>query len=396
MTLDGPTRKSPCSVTDPADLVSRVYEAALDSSRWPSFMERLASSLNAGMGMLWLHDFDAARYGFDSDGGNLSTVVGLDPTTLAQFSAHYGACNVWVPNASQLPEGSITVSSALYPDALLKRTEWYDGFLRKCDLFYAVGSSIVKEDKRDLKMSFVRPERAGRYEAAELHLVRRLMPHLRNAVLLHRSLYRLKALAASALAALDRIPMGIVLLTSSGLLMHANRRAHELVVATTALRFASSGRLQGASPAATVSLQRLIREAVATATGNGLSPGGALRLTGPQGRRLHLIATPLPFEHSPFGEGAAAALFCSDPDAVAGGVARRLESMFGMTPAEARLTEALAHGQSLQQYAQARSLALSTVRTQLKAATAKTGTRRQADLVRIVLTGPAVLGIGNI
>ena len=176
-------------MSDPAALVSHIYDAALDSSRWPSFMERLASSLNAGIGMLWLHDFEAARYGFDNEGGNLSTVTGLDATTLAEFSAYYGARNVWVPNASQLAEGSITVSSVLYPDALLKRTEWYDGFLRKCDLFYAVGSAIVKEEKRDVKMSFVRSERAGRYDEAELRLVRQLMPHLRNAVLLHRNLY---------------------------------------------------------------------------------------------------------------------------------------------------------------------------------------------------------------
>ena len=382
-------------MSDPAPLVGSIYDAALDSSRWPAFMERLATSLNAGIGMLWLHDFGAGRYSFDSEGGNISTVTGLDATTLAEFSTYYGARNVWVPNASQLAEGSITVSSALYPDALLKRTEWYDGFLRKCDLFYAVGSSIVKEEQRDVKMSFVRSERAGMYDDAELHLVRQLMPHLRNAVLLHRQLFRSKALAASALAALDRVPMGIVLLTGSGLLMHANRRAHELVHTTTALRFDASGALQAGSPAATAALQRLIREAVATASGKGLSPGGALRVTGRNGRRLHLIVTPLPLEASPSGQGAAAAVFCSDPGAVVPGVARRLESLFGMTPAEARLTEALVQGQSLQQYADARRLTLSTVRTQLKAATAKTETRRQADLVRVVLTGPAVLGAGN-
>jgi len=395
MMLNEQARTHSRSANDPAALVSGIYDAALDSSRWPAFMERLASSLNAGIGMLWLHDFAAARYSFDTDGGNLSTTTGLDSTTLAEFSAYYGARNVWVPNASQLAEGSVTVSSVLYPDALLKRTEWYDGFLRKCDLFYAVGSSIVKDERRDVKMSFVRSERAGRYDEAELHLVRQLMPHLRNAVLLHRKLHRLKALAASAMAALDKVPTGIVLLTSSGLLMHANRRAHELANATAALRFDSSGRLQASSPAATGSLQRLIREAVGTATGKSLSHGGALRLTGRYGRRLHVLVTPLPLDHAPFGEGAAAALFCSDPDATVGTVARQLESMFGMTPAEARLTEALVHGQSLQQYAEARSVSMSTVRTQLKAATAKTGTRRQADLVRIVLTGPAVLGLGR-
>lgn len=383
------------SVNDPADLVSRVYEAGLDSSRWPSFMERLASSLHAGVGMLWLHDFGAARYSFDSSGGNLSAVTGLDATTLAELSAYYGERNVWLPNASQLAEGSITVSSVLYPDALLKRTEWYDDFLRKCDLFYAVGSSIVKQEKRDVKMSFVRSERAGRFNDAELHLMRQLLPHLRNAVLLHRNLYRLKALSASVMAALDLVPTGIVLLTSSGLLLHANRRAHELVNSTAALRFESSGTVQASSLAATGSLQQLIREAVGTATGKGLSHGGALRLRGRHGRRLHVLVTPLPLDPAPFGEGVVAALFCSDPDAVVGAVARQLESLFGMTPAEARLTEALVHGQSLRQYAQARRVTMNTVRTQLKAATAKTGTRRQADLVRIVLTGPAVLGLGR-
>ena len=245
-------------------------------------------------------------------------------------------------------------------------------------------------------MSFVRSERAGRYDEAELHLVRQLMPHLRNAVLLHRNLYRLKTLAASAIAALDRVPMGIVLLTSSGRLMHANRRAHELVHATAALRFEPSGCLKATTLAATGCLARLIRDAVGHGGRQGrLTPGGALRLAGRDGRRLHLLVTPLPLESSPFEADAAAAIFCSDPDAAAGAVARHLECMFGMTPAEARLTEALVGGQSLRQYAEARRLAMSTVRTQLKAATAKTGTRRQADLVRIVLTGPSVLGLGK-
>jgi DNA-binding CsgD family transcriptional regulator len=101
----------------------------------------------------------------------------------------------------------------------------------------------------------------------------------------------------------------------------------------------------------------------------------------------------LPLDRSPFGEDAAAALVCSDPDAAMADMGQQLQGMFGMTPAEARLTEALVQGQSLRQYADARRVTMSTVRTQLKAATGKTGTRRQADLVRIVLTGPAILGI---
>jgi DNA-binding CsgD family transcriptional regulator len=67
-----------------------------------------------------------------------------------------------------------------------------------------------------------------------------------------------------------------------------------------------------------------------------------------------------------------------------------LQRIYGMTPSEALLTEALVSGRSLAQVAEERAVSIHTVRTQLKAATAKAGAKRQADLVRIILTGPAM------
>jgi len=338
-------------VSNPAkldQLISGIYDAALDSARWPAFMKSLASSLNAGFGMLWMHDFNNGSVNLEHNGGNVSSVIGLDSAALAQYTNYYAAPNVnpWLPNASQLAEGSITVSSVLYPDALLKRTEFYSDFLRQQDLFYGVGSSIIKQGTRDVKMSFVRSERAGRYDDAELHLVRQLMPHLRNAVVLHRELYRLKLLSASAMAALEMVPVGVILLTSSGLLLHANRRAQELIARTAALRFGSAGTLHAASTAASAALQRLIHDAVQTGAGKGRAHGGALRLVSANGRGLQVLVTPLPVGSSPFGGEAMAAIFCSDPDAVIGAFSRTLETMYRMTPAEAQLTEALVNGQS--------------------------------------------------
>lgn len=372
-------------------LVSSIYDAALDSALWPAFMERLASSLNASLGMLWMHDFRNGTASFESDGGNVSAVKGLDATAIARYTNYYVGRNVWVPNASQLAEGSITVSSALYPDNLLKRTEFYSDFLRVNDLFYAVGSSIVKQDTRDVKMSFARSECAGRYSDAELHLVRQLMPHLRNAVVLHRELHRLKVLSASATAALELVPLGVILLTRSGLLLHANRRAHQLVTRTAALLFGAGSTLQAASTSTTASLQQLIQDAVRTGAGKGLAHGGTLRLRSSSGRELQVLVTPLPAESSLFGGDAVAAIFCSEPDSVVNVLSRTLEIMYSMTPAEAHLTESLVYGQSLKQYAEVRGVSMNTVRTQLKAVAAKTGAKRQADLVRIVLTGPAML-----
>lgn len=384
-------------MSDPAklaELVSSIYDAALDRTRWPSFMENLSSTLNAGLGMLWMHDFSKGSSSFENGGVNISAVTGLDSVALNRYADYYAARNVWLPNASQLAEGSITVSSVLYPDAMLKRTEFYSDWLRDLDLFYGVGSAIVKQGERDVKMSFVRSERAGRYDEAELLLVKQLMPHLRNAVVLHRELHRLQMLSASATAALEMIPVGVILLTGAGLMMHANRRAQELAARSGALCFGAGGTLHATNPGATAALRKLMHDAVQTGAGKGLAHGGSLRLAGAGGAELQALVTPLPVESTPFGGDAMAAIFCSDPQAVVGVLSRTLECMYRMTRAEAKLTEALVNGQSLQQYAEARCLSMNTVRTQLKGAAAKAGAKRQVDLIRIVLTGPAILSAG--
>lgn len=382
-------------MNDPAkvgQLIGSIYDAALDSTRWAAFMESLASLLNANFGIFWLHDFGNRSVSLATDGVNVSATFGSDSIVARFTNPYFVQRNVWLQNASQLAEGSITVSSLLYPDSLLKRTEFYGDFLRESDIFYAVGSAIVKQDARDVKMSFARPERAGRYSTAELQLFQQLMPHLRNAVVLHRELHRMKQLSASAMAALELVPVGVILLTSAGFLLHANRLAHALVSRTGALRFAAGGAFQTAGMTTTASLQRLIHDAVQTSAGKGVAHGGSLRLRGTSGRELQVLVTPLPLGASPFGGDAPrAAVFCSDPDAVVGELTGTLQGMYGLTSAEAHLTEALVNGQSLKQYAEARCVSMNTVRTQLQAVTAKTGAKRQADLVRIVLTGPAML-----
>ena len=61
----------------------------------------------------------------------------------------------------------------------------------------------------------------------------------------------------------------------------------------------------------------------------------------------------------------------------------------GLTAAEARLTSAFVSGVPLEEYAQRRGVGLGTVRFQMKQVLAKTGTNRQADLVRRILCSAA-------
>lgn len=68
--------------------------------------------------------------------------------------------------------------------------------------------------------------------------------------------------------------------------------------------------------------------------------------------------------------------------------ARQLISMFGFSPAEARLARALCHGETLEEHADAQGVKLPTVKTQLRAVFAKTQTDRQVSLVSLILAIP--------
>jgi len=61
-----------------------------------------------------------------------------------------------------------------------------------------------------------------------------------------------------------------------------------------------------------------------------------------------------------------------------------LMQVFGLTAAEARLTEALAAGRSLEQIGEERGTSYGTLRVQLKSVMSKTGTRRQGELIALV------------
>lgn len=66
------------------------------------------------------------------------------------------------------------------------------------------------------------------------------------------------------------------------------------------------------------------------------------------------------------------------------GTSGRLQRLFGLTPAEAELSERLTNGESLETIAEARRVTIDTARTQLRTTFKKTGTHRQGELVSLV------------
>lgn len=68
-----------------------------------------------------------------------------------------------------------------------------------------------------------------------------------------------------------------------------------------------------------------------------------------------------------------------------------LQSMFGLTPAEAVITYTITQGCNLDEAARRSGITVSSARTYLKRIFGKTGVNRQADLMKMVLSSPAAI-----
>lgn len=109
----------------------------------------------------------------------------------------------------------------------------------------------------------------------------------------------------------------------------------------------------------------------------------------PPRRPLQLMVTPFHSSEVLTEDRPAALVFLTDPDAQPASRATLLQAFYGLTPTECRLAEQLAQGWELAQIAGKLHVAVGTVRTHLKNIYRKTGTGRQADLVRLVLGLPS-------
>jgi DNA-binding CsgD family transcriptional regulator len=116
----------------------------------------------------------------------------------------------------------------------------------------------------------------------------------------------------------------------------------------------------------------------------------AWRITRQHGRslQLHIRIAPFPREHSPGGSRFAAIALIGDPERAQRLPFETMRSVYGLTPAEAKLALLLLEGKSISEAAHENEVTKDTVRSQVKSIFLKTGTRRQGELIGLLSSIP--------
>jgi len=371
-------------------LIRHVYGAAADETQWPAVLEHLADEYHGGVAGLQY------RTGVDGQISS-SKFVRFDPALQRAYGSYFATRNPWTRITQPLfRPGFVYTPDSMLPISQLERTEFYDGILRPAGVVHCFGACVLRRGDDVLSFTVVRSRAVGAYDVRELNSVRPILPHLRRAVQVNERLSGLARTRACLADGLDSLRQGVVVINRRGRIVFANQAARAIVALQDGLSIAVDG-LIPASRDERRRLRALLDESVRTGAGEGFSAGGAMTVARPSMKRpFFLLIAPLKLPLESAGLSGMSTIFISDPEAQVENIDELLHRLYGLTAREARVANAFAASGSLDQTAEQLHLSRETVRWHIRHIYRKTGTNRQAALLRLLIQGASRLKLESL
>jgi DNA-binding CsgD family transcriptional regulator len=372
-------------------LIGLIYEAAVDPARWNDVLRGIGHHVSCGQVAVVNHDLREEKASFAHS-------FGFDDATMQEYGETWAPHDPGAQVLYTMPTGVATATNFHYPNRNWRRTEYFNEFAKKHDIYFQMGIVLAQDPQRNSFLGCERDRFEGEWGQEQIQVLHLLGPHLKRSFQIGRQFSALREQSIGLASALDRARIGIVFFDESGSVVYINPRAAECLSGAGPLTLAA-GRLSASDAAAGARLLRLIHAAAATGRAAGSHSGGFVAFPAePPRRRLfaHVFPFYSPSASSTFGNRRVCAVaFLAREGDVAPPPAEFLCGVYRLTPAEARLALALAEGRTLDDIAARQNLSKETLRTQLKVVFSKTGARRQAELVRLVMRAPAAATSGG-
>jgi DNA-binding CsgD family transcriptional regulator len=354
-----------------SDLIGRIYDAGNDPDAWDPVLTEICS---------WT-DGDAAQILVLNQGASapaLAATVGYDAVAYDRYLKEFALEDPRLPAWRRLPPTAQACHVVVDPD-------WFDrqpfgAFLDEHGYRWTMGAIEPGYDRGLAGIGVHRGRQAGPFNDEELRRLDLLVPHVRRVLALHQRFDGLSGRAGQAEDVLDRLGQPLILLTGDGRVVHSNAAAEQLFESGR-LRLRGH-RLDSEDPAEATALRGLIAAVLDPAPDAALTR--LLGAAGPAALIARGCRLPVRRPSAVGSVRAAAALFLTPLGQGQGDLLRLLPTLFGLSPAEARLALALHDGLSLTEIAAQHSLSRETLRTQLRFVFDKTGTRRQGALIRLL------------
>lgn len=365
-------------------LVQRIYEAADDEGGLCPLAAHLVECFDSNRLHMMLLDEQLSPV---IQGWNAIDLHRNEDEDILEYNEHWKTRDPRFKIALEKPD---LVHSDVYvlEQHAFEQSVFYNEFMRGIRQRHSLFSTTRVHGGHRLGFAFMRPRERGHYQPDACDLATQLIPHLARSMRLH-TLYEAARHRSDQLErAFDHLPIHVALLDEHGRVVFLNAGARSLLDANEGLTWRGS-RLSALHPQDGSLLDTAIREVahyVGTAHQGspGAAPARSLRVLRSDGSHSLVSLLPL-LPSSPWRlEAPQARVLCilNDPSRPTKLHLGRLRGIFGLTPAEAELVNALFEGKTLGDFALERGTSIETVRTQMKQVFRKTDTSSQVDLVR--------------
>lgn len=363
-------------------ILDAIYDAATSLDRWPIALNRIGQAF--GCSYVGLLDRNLRTM------EGRASAVGIDLTGQREYFETWSKHDLLRLWTRTFRPGAVETDRQIVPHSIMLRSDYYNCFMKPYDMHTTLRMTLAVGRGFRKFISMARPASLEEYGNVEIEQCRRLMPHLQRAALVAQSVENSR-LALNAFSEVwEQSARGILLLDRGGRILFANRASRAMAQPGKGLRLRRE-HIEAVDSDDNATLQRLIAGATGRLNQVDAARGGVLRLASASGRPgLSVAVSAIGGETSWASIVPAAFVLVTDPSAQPVPPDEMVRELFGLTSAEMRVAARLAAGDSPEHVARALGVSITTVRWHLASLYRKTGTGRQAELVRRLLAVPTI------
>jgi DNA-binding CsgD family transcriptional regulator len=357
-----------------SDVIETIYDAGLEPALWNDAVVRIRDFVGGKACGLFSKD-SISKFGLTH------YYCGADPDYIRLYSETY--CK-YDPLSRLPPYGKVASIPDLVDYDDYRRGRFYQEWLKPQGCNDAA-NVVLEKSSRPILMTVLSGKRMVDEEMRRR--IALIVPHANRALMINRTIELRQAEATAFAETLNGLAAGIFFLDAACRIVHANAAGHHMLETDDVLRL-----IGGQLVARDVQFNKILRE-IFSVGGHAAIAGQdrSLSLTAHDGERYVAHVLPLASvmrngaqrSGAEQTSGAVAALFVRKAALSVRSSGELLASTFDLTPSELRVFFAVVELTGVSEVAQALGVAETTIKTHLQRVFAKTGTSRQADLVKL-------------
>ena len=366
---------SDLSVEKITSVVGSIYEAAYDQERWLDVVTGMRDLLGGSRACITRLDREVQAA--------VSTIPDRELQSPEALQAHLR--DPLAVGSLAKPIGAIYRRTDVAGADFQRREFWNDWF-RPRDMYDGLVCNLVVSDSSLWFLDVHRGATQAAFDAAEIGLMQKLVPHVIRAGEIGRNFEKTSALAS----AFSHLPFGIMLVDGHQRVGHMNAAAEAVLARPDSPLRLKSGLVAAAQQKDEMELQRLVAAVCLLPDGALPGLGGTMLISSGSQKQgsARLVLSVAPFLNArAYGlasERCAVIMIRELSPQNLDGFDDHIRIVFDLTRSEARVATALASGRSLTEAALQAGITVKTARTYLERIFRKTGASHQGQLVALL------------